>query len=105
MIPEESTLQCSVTKMDVVHLLFGQVHLKCYIMENTFPLVIQTLKLERVQLTCTAKWTVQYTKVIIYYGRYIINFHRISGHTVANIWVQNISIGWFADSQKQRHLF
>ena len=55
MILEESTPQCSVTKMDVVHLLFGQVHLKCYIMENTVPLVIQTLKLERVQVTCTAK--------------------------------------------------
>lgn len=55
MILEESTLQSSVTKMDVVHLPFGQVHLKCYIIENTFPLVIQTLKLERVQVTCTAK--------------------------------------------------
>lgn len=37
MILEESTLQSSVTKMNVVHLLFSQVHLKCYIMKNTFP--------------------------------------------------------------------
>lgn len=54
MILEESTLQCGVTKMDVVHLLFGQVHLKCYIMEDAFPLVIQILKWERVQVTCAA---------------------------------------------------
>lgn len=67
MILEESTLQSSVTKMDVVHLLFSQVHLKCYIIENTFSLVIQTLKLERVQVTCAAKWTVEYIKVIIHY--------------------------------------
>lgn len=36
MIREESTLHCSVTKMDVVHLLFSRVHLKCYIMETIF---------------------------------------------------------------------
>lgn len=36
MILEESTLESSVTKMNVVNLLFSKVHLKCYIMENTF---------------------------------------------------------------------
>lgn len=45
MIPEESTLQCSVTKMDVVHLLFGQVHLKCYITENTFSISNTDIKI------------------------------------------------------------
>ena len=65
MILEESTLQRSVTKMDVVHLLFSQVYLECYIMENTFPLVIQTLKLEWVQVTCTAWWGDEDVKVIV----------------------------------------
>lgn len=37
MILEESTLQRSVTKMDVVHLLVARLHLKCYIMEDAFP--------------------------------------------------------------------
>ena len=35
MVLEEGVLQCSVTKMDVAHLVFSQVHLKCYIMANT----------------------------------------------------------------------
>lgn len=46
MILRGSALQRGVTEMDVVHLLFSQVHLQSYIMENTFPLVIQILKLE-----------------------------------------------------------
>lgn len=62
---EESSLQSSVTKMNVVHLRFGQVHLKCYIMENTVPLVMQTFKLERVQVTCAAKWTVEHVLELI----------------------------------------
>lgn len=54
MILEESALQRSVTKMDVVHLLVGQLHLKCYITEDAFPLVIQIPKWERAQVTCAA---------------------------------------------------
>lgn len=54
MFLEESTLQSNVTKMDVLHFLFAQVYLKRYIMEKTFSLVMQTFKLEQVQVACTA---------------------------------------------------
>lgn len=47
-----STLHRSVTKMDALHLLFSQVHLKRWIAENISPLVILGLKLERVAMPC-----------------------------------------------------
>lgn len=71
MILGESALQRSVTKMDVVHLLFGQVNLKCYTD------IIQTLILKQVQVTCTAKWTVEIVRLIIRYLCYMINYQSI----------------------------
>lgn len=68
MILEESTLQCSVTKMDVVHLLFGQVHLKCYITENTFSISNTDIKMRAgsADLYCQVNCTVHQSNNLLW---------------------------------------